>query len=241
MVPRILLIASLVALGACSTDTKEDGTLATDAPTTTGDDDDTTGDDDDTTGDDDDDTLGDDDDDTGMDTAVGDDDDDDIPEPWEGRDCPNGQFATWLSGELIVFSDDPPAVGTLEVPLGGLYNLYDVAVAESGPGQTNESAFLRVPTSSDPVGLPSPLGLINCDDDYVALDSDNVAPPPAGGVQYLGTFLFETGPNSVEFHHYCEAYFAGRCTGMHDPGTTCETGINSVHFTGAAVCLVPVL
>jgi len=201
--------------------------------------------------------AGDDDDDpwTPVDTEPGDDDDDvpggddgtphrepDEPPPtWGWVDCPDGILATWHGGELVVFSDDPPAVGTLDVPEAGMYDVYDLAVAESGPSQTNESAFLRIPSSWTSTGHALPFGLQNCDDDYVAVDPDNGGPPAAGATQYLGTFYLEEGANEVELHHYCERYFDGACGQLHDGGTSCDDGINSVHFTGEAVCLVRVL
>jgi hypothetical protein len=237
MAPRALASFALsFLLVGCTGDGKTD--------TSVGDDDDdgaTTDDDDSSAGDDDDDSSAGDDDDDDDDTPTGDTATTPTePEPWVGRDCPDGQLATWHSGELVVFNVDPPATGTLDVPVGGLYSVYDVAVAESGPGQTNESAFFRVPNPLDPVGMPSPLGLTNCNGDYIVLDPDNTTPPPANGSQYLGTFWFEDGHNTIEMHHYCELYLQGQCTQFHDPnGTPCETGINSVHFTGTAVCLVP--
>jgi len=220
-------------------DDDDDGPWTGDTdPVPDGDDDDDGGwgddDDDDAAGDDDDDDLGDDDDD---DTPYR--DRDDPPDEWEDEDCPDGVLATWHGGELAVLGGDLPKSGDLDVPVAGLYDVYDLAIAESGPSQTNESAFLRVPNSWDPEGKPSPLGLSNCDGDYVALDSDNVSPPAAGTTQYLGTFYFDAGMNEVQLHHYCSLYRDGLCPSLHDAGTPCD-GINSVHFLGEAVCLVEV-
>jgi len=255
-----------LAVVGCSSDYKVETDLdpargpSTSTMTTPGDDDDDTpgtwnpstdpgidtgvgdDDDDDASGDDDDDAVpGDDDDDAPGDGELPPGRDRDDPPDDDGdEDCPDGVLATWLSGELMVFSDDPPVSGTLEVAVAALYDVYDVSVAESGPTQTNESAFLRVPNSWDPTGLPSHLGLINCLDDYVAVDPDNLGPVAAGTTQYMGTFWFDAGPNTVELHHYCEHYFAGSCLGLHDAGTPCDSNINSVHFLGEAVCLIPV-
>ena len=246
---RLLLPTMLLTLSACASDYKvgseAEGEVLFSTTDPTGDDDDDDGPDPDDAGDDDDD-AGDDDD----DVPAGDDDDDDgepfrprdePPTPFGDVECSAGSIATWLSGELVVFSDDDPVSGVLVVDEAGLYDVYDLSVAESGPSQTNESAFLRVPNVFDGDGHPSPLGTLNCDDDYIALDPDNAGPVPAGSTQYLGTFGFVKGDNEVELHHYCEQYLRGDCTGFHDvAGTPCTSGINSVHFTGQAVCLVRV-
>jgi len=264
---RSLFALALLAAVGCGNDYKVGSGLDTVQPMTTtatpaGDDDDdddhltTTAtdpggdwgdDDDDGSGDDDDDDLGDDDDDDDGWGDGDDDDDDDVPHrdqdippaEWEPDDCAEGVRATWMSGELVVLGGDGPQVGVIDVPVAGVYDVYDRAAAESGGSQTNESAYLRVPSATDPAGLPSPLGLLNCLDDYVALDPDNVAPPAPGMLQYFGTFAFEAGQNDVELHHYCSHYRNGDCQNLHDGGTPCD-GVNSVHFLGEGLCLVEV-
>jgi len=194
--------------------------------------------------------VGDDDDDD--DGIVGDDDDDDDGVPPIGRlpddpppefgtdDCDNGLWVDWNGGETVVLSWDPVALASIEVPEAGVYDVYDLVIAESGATQTNESAFFRISSLANLTGLPS---AGNCGDDYVVPDPDNAGPLPAGTTQYLGTFELGVGENTVEVNHYCPRYRAGDCRQFHtDTGTTCEGGdSNSVHITGAAVCLVPVL
>ena len=74
-------------------------------------------------------------------------------------------------------------------------------------------------------------------------DVDNYGPPSASRL-YIGTFWMDAGPNTLQMDHYCPQYRAGACPGHHitaDSGSTCDSGnINSVHFEGYAVCLVPV-
>ncbi len=163
------------------------------------------------------------------------------PDDFGDEDRASGVLGTWLSGEIAVMSwDGGPALGQLEAPLAGHYHVYDLSIAESGAGQWNESAFIRIPNSANPSGLPN---LGNCDGDFVVEDPDNVNPVPTGSTLYLGTFQLDAGINEVELWHYCPVYRDGDCPTLHipdDPGSTCDSSnVNSVHFTGTAVCLVP--
>ncbi len=167
-------------------------------------------------------------------------DPDDPPPEFGDDDCANGIPVPWIGPEAAVLATDPFATGQIDVPAAGLYDVYDLVPAESGASQTNESAWLRIPSSAEPDGHPT---WGNCGDEYVFVDPDNNGPLPAGTTQYLGTFWLDAGVVAVEVHHYCPLYLAGQCPQYHDPyGTPCEGGTaNSVHVTGGAVCLVPVL
>ena len=178
---------------------------------------------------------------TGTTPGTGTEPDDSPPDDFLDDDCASGILGTWLSGEIASLSwDVGPALGQLDAPVSGNYHIYDLSIAESGPSQWNEYAFIRVPNAANPSGLPN---LGNCDGDYVVTDPDNLAPVPAGSTRYLGTFNLDLGINEVELWHYCPVYRDGDCPSLHitdDPNTTCDSGsVNSVHFTGTSVCLVP--
>jgi len=240
---------ALVWMG-CSTDDKVDaGTTAglpmtqtEESPSTStstepgDDDDDASGDDDDASGDGDDD-------DTWVDSGPGPTDTGgtDHPRDWVPplfrEDCIDGYEVTWPSAGLVAMSWDPPVYGSLDAPFEGDFDVYHLVAAESGAAQTNESFLLRLSSTANLTGLPLSG---NCDDDFVVVDSDNLATPVAGTMQYAGTFHLAQGYNLVEARHYCELYRAGRCPEHHDPVTSCDsTNVNSVHLEGDAVCLVP--
>ncbi len=163
------------------------------------------------------------------------------PEIFIDDDCADGIVVSWLSGEIAVLSWDEPRTGQMEVPQAGTYDVYDIAIAESGDRQWNESAYLRIPSGARPHGLPL---FGNCNDEWIVQDPDNLGPLPAGTAMYMGTFRLDQGVVDVELHHLCPMVRNGTCTSMHntdDPGSTCDTdNPNSVHLTGAALCLRPV-
>jgi hypothetical protein len=162
-------------------------------------------------------------------------------DPTGDASCDEGTLAAWAPGEVAQLSWDPaPAEAVLDSPLTGWFHVYDLAIAESGPSQRNESAFLRIPNDLRPDGEPA---LANCGLDWLTADLDNDGPLPADTTQYLGTFLLVEGPNRVEIHHFCGLYRQGYCEAFHDmvdAGSLCDTSNpNSVHVTGLAVCLEP--
>lgn len=165
---------------------------------------------------------------------------DDPPPEFGTDDCSNGVWVDWNGDEMAVLSWGPMALASIDVMEAGLYDVYDLVIAESGAAQTNESAFFRISSLANLTGLPAG---VNCGADYVVPDPDNGGPLPAGTTQYLGTFELGVGENTVEVNHYCPRFRAGDCPQFHtDTGTACGGGdSNSVHITGAAVCLVPVL
>lgn len=151
--------------------------------------------------------------------------------------CPEGATATWLSGELVRFAEDRgPAIGTLRASQEGWFHVYDLSSAESGASQRNESYFLRIPTSANADGYPIEE---TCHGDWVAIDPDNNGTPTER--LYLGTFHLDAGDNSVQFFHLCAHVHNGGCEELLDlsvPGHHCNENINSVHFTGEALCIV---
>jgi len=163
-------------------------------------------------------------------------------EPLGDAECEDGVLAAWEPGEVAQLSWDPaPAEAILDAPLTGWFHVYDLAIAESGGSQRNESAFLRVPNDLNLDGTPA---VANCGQDWLTDDADNDGPLPPDTTQYLGTFLLVEGPNRVEVHHFCALQRQGYCESFEDtsdPNSLCDTGNpNSVHITGLAVCLQPV-
>jgi hypothetical protein len=166
---------------------------------------------------------------------------DGIPDDFGTVDCEDGFFASWLSGEVVVLSYDAgPSVGVLNSPLTGSFHIYDVAPAESGAAQRNESMYLRITNPTESVGMPTS---DNCGGDFIVVDPDNQGTLPSGTTQYLGTFWLEAGDNNVEIWHACPRMRDGECRDHHideEPTSTCESGsVNSVHVTGQAICLMP--
>jgi hypothetical protein len=162
------------------------------------------------------------------------------PSPRLGEECPDGAHAV-LSEEMVVLSWDPTtSSGILTAPASGIYHLYDFSIVESGASQTNESAYLRIPSIIRPGGTPF---YSNCNEDWVIVDADNDSALPLTSRIYVGTFWLDTGDNPVTLHHYCPLYRAGACQNLHIPDdaeATCESGnVNSVHFLGQGICLIP--
>jgi len=168
-----------------------------------------------------------------------------VNEPYEAppeevlEECENSTTVE-LSDEIYVLSWGGGTTGTLEVQEEGLYHVYNSYVAESGASQTNETAYFRITNDANPEGTPV---FANCNNDWVLPDLDNDGPLPVDTVAYVGTFHLTEGTNSITIYHYCHLFRAGECTDLHiniDPNSTCDTqNSNSVHFTGAAICLVP--
>ena len=206
-------------------------------------------DDDDDTGpgqdDDDDDTGPGQDDDDGDDDDAGDDgdDDDDDDDDAEDEDCPNGVSATVTDsdgdGWVVITTSDTEDWAIINVPVDGVYEIYDSQLAESGSSQMNESGYITVTNSVNPSGYPvSP----NCGLYYVLGDSDNNG-TPASSI-YVGTFSMMAGEdNLLTLHHYCPMYQDGHCTSFHngDPntGSGCNTSnANSLHMDLDGICIV---
>ncbi len=198
---------------------------------------------------DDDDTAFDDDDSGLVEDDPGFDDDDstgDDPPPWLDA-CPDDAvpitgFAAPDGGdEIHVFSWGPTWMNaTLTAPVSGRFAVYDSGVYESGPSQTNESAYLRIRNPDNPDGVPEDP---TCEAEHVVVDGDNDGPPPAP-LTYLGTFPLVQGDNDLTLHHYCPLFRAGRCEALHvgEPPahSGCDDGgLNSVHLVAAGICLVP--
>jgi len=181
------------------------------------------------------------------DDDLGDDDDGEVP-PKTIDDCPDGAvYVTdfWGAGgedEIYVLGNGnapTEASATLVAPTAGLFDLYDISVAESGGSQTNESGFIRVRNAPNPEGLPA---LANCGLDWIQVDPDNEFNPPE--LFYMGTFELVQGENELTLYNYCGLYRQGLCQEFHigDPDTDggCNTGnYNSIHLAGEGVCLVP--
>ncbi len=214
-------------------------------------DDDDNGDDDDDTGIGDDDTGDDDtgvgDDDTGPGDDDGDDDDgdddgDDDDDDEVDEDCPNGVTATVTDsdgdGWVVITTSDPTDWAIVNVPVDGVYELYDSQLAESGASQMNETGYLTITNSVNPVGFPvNP----NCGGLFIVADSDNNGTPTQP--TFLGTFSLMAGEdNHLTLHHYCDIYQAGQCQQFHngDPnsGSGCNTGnANSIHMDIDGLCI----
>ena len=163
--------------------------------------------------------------------------------PQETMEGCEGVANITLDQEVSVWSwDSGPDVGTVEVDIAGTYHVYSNYIAESGASQMNESAYIRIGNASNPDGYPL---LNNCNDDWVVPDLDNAGSVPANMVAYVGTFILDAGINTISMYHYCPLYRAGECPSFHipdDSDSTCDSGnVNSVHFTGTAVCLLPAL
>ena len=198
--------------------------------------------------DDDDDPSGDntnegDDDDVGDDDDAG--DDDDTPPPDSLDACPEeGIFVTDFYGpsgedEIYVLAwNNTEATGTLVAPMAGMYDIYDISVAESGASQINETGFLRVRNSHSSEGEPL---FSNCGLDWLVMDTDNDGPPP--NLVYLGTFDLDEGDNELTLYHFCPLWRQGYCSDFHigdpDDGGCNDDGPNSIHFNGEGLCLVP--
>lgn len=157
-------------------------------------------------------------------------------------DCDPAMIAPFSEDEIWVGSRSRTSDhGVLTAPASGWYDLYNTHVVESGGSQHNESAYVRLRNGSNPDGRPASG---NCGSDHVVVDLDNDGPPPGNQV-FLGTFWLDAGDNDLELRHYCPRFRAGDCPEHHVPtpsSQSCESdNINSVHFTGFAVCLVPVV
>jgi len=167
--------------------------------------------------------------------------DDSVVEPnddLDGDGCVDGDVASWAPGEIVVAAWNPlEAEGVITANTAGLYAIYDRSLAESGPSQTNESAYLQVTTDANPAGQPEEG---NCAGWWVVVDDDNDGAPPQDPV-FLGTFWLERGENPVTLHHYCKLYRAGQCQDFHNPspknGSCDSDNWNSVHLLGEGVCL----
>ncbi len=188
-------------------------------------------------------------DDEDPDSGGQDDPDEDPPDDPPDRiieDCDGGSLATLPTGEMAVLSWDPTeAAGELVTSKAGWYHVYDFTIAESGSSQTNETARLRVKNSGNPEGLPA---FGNCPgqdggEDWWVVDADNDGDLPEGSRIYVGTFWLEAGTNQVEMSHFCPTWRGGECDSLHitqSSGSTCDSGgVNSVHFLGEGICLVP--
>jgi hypothetical protein len=144
-------------------------------------------------------------------------------------------------GEIHTLSWGPTwASATLVAPVAGRFAVYNADVYESGGAQTNESGYLRIRNEANPEGVPE---TPNCDQEHVVVDGDNDGPPP-GPLVHMGTFSLVEGDNELVLHHYCPLFRAGRCGDLHigDPAASsgCHGGgLNSLHFVGAGLCLVP--
>ncbi len=157
------------------------------------------------------------------------------------EDCADGSVATFPSGPIYVLSWDPTsASGTLVASTAGWYHVYDYTIAESESSQTNETAYFRITNATNTGGAPYH---VNCGDEWVIKDADNSGALPSGTRIYIGTFYLEAGQNEVTMYHYCPLQRAGECDDLHitsDSSSTCETGnVNSVHFDGEGICIVP--
>lgn len=160
---------------------------------------------------------------------------------FDTEECRGGILATWQPGELVALSyDTGAAYGVLNSPEAGTFHVYDIAPAESGPSQSNESMYLRIVNDAAPTGQPLQQ---NCGGDWMVLDPDNAGSLPAGATQYLGTFAIEEGVNDVEMRHMCARVRAGECESLHNTvpadGSCLTSNVNSVHMTGEAICLKP--
>ncbi len=221
-------------------DDDDDGHPHDDDTDEVGDDDDTgLGDDDFGPGDDDDTGIGDDD-------MHGDDDADADDDDGEGEDddCPNGVAVTVTDsdgdGQVVITTSDPEDWAVIQVPVSGVYEIYDSQLSESGATQMNESSYIFVSNSVNPVGLPV---TANCDSRWIVGDTDNVNTPV--DPIYVGTFSLMAGEdNLLTLHHYCPLYQNGQCPSFHngDPntGSGCNTNnANSVHMDLDGICIIP--
>jgi len=200
--------------------------------------------DDDTAGSDDDSWPGDDDagDDDGDDDDSDDDDSDDDDDAGD-EDCPNGVSATVTDsdgdGMVVITTSDPEDWAIVEVPVDGVYEIYDTQMSESGASQMNESSYIRITNSVNPTGFPV---TANCGLDYVVVDTDNNGTPTSP--IYVGTFSLMAGEqNMLILYHYCPLYQSGSCTSFHngDPntGSGCNTtNANSIHMDLDGICIV---
>ncbi len=164
-----------------------------------------------------------------------------LPPQFRDQACPGGTLATFDGGMIWVGSwSNTSDSGTLTAPAEGWFHAYSTLLAESGNSQWNESSVFRVKNTTWPAGTPY---YRNCSDDWVVPDVDNYG-APSGSRLYIGTFWMDSGANTLQMDHYCPMYRAGQCPGHHiptDPSSTCDSGnINSVHYEGLALCLVPV-
>lgn len=242
--PAGALLALLLANSGCN----ENALAALNAPPERGDEYAVDDDDDDDGGvhgsDDDDDNTNE----SGDDDDAADDDDDDGPPPKTIDDCPDGAFFVTdfygPSGEEEIYvlgNGNAPteATATLVSPVAGLFDLYDISVAESGDSQTNETGFVRIRNNVNPEGIPA---MSNCGLEWLQVDPDNEGTPP--GLFYMGSFDLVQGNNEVTLYNYCGLFRQGLCEDFHigDPndGGGCNTGnYNSIHLAGEGICLVP--
>ena len=120
----------------------------------------------------------------------------------------------------------------------GWYHLYDTHVAESGNSQTNEHAYIRIPSTVSPTGTPA---AANWEDDWIVADSDNDSTPTEP--VYLGTFWIDEGTSTLELHHACPHINEGECTDFHIPEPATKdcstTNWNSVHLELHGWCASP--
>lgn len=250
-----MVLAAGLVLGACSDydvwtdddDSPPDG--IGDLDDDDDDDDDGAPHDDDVDGDDDtglgDDDMGSgDDDDTGVgDDDAGSDDDADADDDGEDDDCPNGVSATVTDsdgdGWVVITTSDPEDWAIVNVPVDGVYEIYDTQLSESGASQMNETSYITVSNSVNPVGLPV---TANCDSRWIVGDTDNNGTPV--DPIYVGTFsMMASEDNLLTLHHYCPLYQNGQCPSFHngDPntGSGCNTNnANSVHMDLDGICIV---
>ena len=161
-----------------------------------------------------------------------------FPAPYDEDDCVDSDVVSWSPGEIYVLgSNATTATGVLRASTPGWYAIYDIALAESGGSQTNESAYLQIANSSNPDGRPL---YENCEGWWILADSDNDGTAPLDPI-YLGTFWLDAGDNEVTLRHYCELYRQGLCTSFHNAapsnGTCDSSNPNSAHFNGDGVCM----
>ena len=160
------------------------------------------------------------------------------------EDCPNGVSATVTDsdgdGWVVITTSDPEDWAIIHVPVDGVYELYDSQLAESGASQMNETGYITITNSVNPVGFPvTP----NCGGLYIVADADNNGTPSQP--IYLGTFALMAGEdNHLVLHHYCDLFQNGQCTQFHngDPnsGSGCNTGnANSIHMEIDGLCIEP--
>ncbi|MCA9493795.1 MAG: hypothetical protein KC621_27880, partial [Myxococcales bacterium] len=146
------------------------------------------------------------------------------PPDWFSGCAPNGMLPAPIvddpDNEVVVdaFSDTWD-VHHMDVDTAGWYHLYNDPPANDGPSQWNESIFIRIQNGTYP---QSSAVLTNCGDDWVTVDGDNVQPVPV--LQYLGTFWFDAGRNTIVVAHFCPVVNAGQCGALenrNDPGSRC--------------------
>jgi len=192
---------------------------------------------------------------------------DDIPEFVPGGGDPCDPWITTTvrfggSGELMSL-DRPGAevdCTTVEVDITGYYAFYDDRIAESCMTQLDETGFLSVTNSCNPVGLPEE---DNVGDWYVVQDVDNTVRCSTDGECaadqacragnagfccvprnpiYMGTFQLVAGEtNELCINHWCPLWRGGR-SGDGFATAECTGSINSIHVPldgSMTICLDP--